>query len=86
MKEATDSPASTTGSGRLEMAPPSALGGSATVPSSLPCMVACRPGKLRSRPCSCSLAQSNADRRSHARQRNVRRASTFESGSVTTTI
>jgi hypothetical protein len=42
------------------------------------------PSPRRSRPCS--AAQSNANARSYARQRNVRRARTFESWSVTTTI
>src|SRR5665647_1903025 len=46
----------------------------ATVTPAKPALLACWP------------AQSNANPRSHARQRNVRRARTFESWSVTTTI
>ena len=50
------------------------VGSHATVTPAKPALLACWP------------AQSNANPRSHARQRNVRRARTFESWSVTTTI
>src|SRR5664280_2842916 len=50
------------------------VGSHATVTPAKPALLACWP------------AQSNANPRSHARQRNVRRARIFESWSVTTTI
>src|SRR5664279_1375669 len=50
------------------------VGSHATVTPAKPALLACWP------------AQSNANPRSHARQRNVRRARTFESWSATTTI